>query len=398
VKQPERAPSTRTAFHRWQVAITTLLSVVAASGGTSLSFGISDEALGHLRLPQLRQRLEPASEPAPLMTAKSLTSDLRRRGYNECNPYDFEGLGPYAPYRRLSVGRIAVPQKGGHTADGGFDVVVHFHGQTALRTTLVQVAKGVAFVGIDLGIGSGAYSDSFAARDAWPHLRDSIEDALKAESGLAEAHIRHLGLLAWSAGYGAVNEILKYHATEVDAVVLLDGLHAAWDPRFEHTHRVVAGPIEPTVEFARQALAGDKIFIFTHSEVDPVLYPSTGQTAKFLINELGLTMKDAPPTDDPFGLLGAVDVQGLHVWSYRGDDKAAHCTHLSHVDRAVRDILEPAWDTPAMDRSVPATPAPRLGPAAPAWASSSQPSSVGAKNESPAQLSNEAAARNRSTG
>ncbi len=341
-----------------------LLSIAVASGGTSLSYGISEAVLGHLHLPNLRDALSQSRHETPLM-AKSLPEALRRRGYNECNPYDFMGLGPYAAYRRLSVGRIAIPQKGGHTPDYGYDVVVHFHGQTALRTTLVQVAKGVAFVGIDLGNGSGPYSDEFTSRQSWPVLRESIEDALKAHSGEANAHIRNVALMAWSAGYGAVNEILKYHTREIDAVVLLDGLHAGWEQRVGRgfgPSKVVAGAIEPTVEFARLALAGDKIFVFTHSEVDPVLYPSTGATAQFLLNELGLTMQPAAATDDPFGLVAAADVLGFHVWSYRGNDKPAHCTHLSHVDRAVRDIIEPAWDTPAMDRDVAPTPAPRLGP------------------------------------
>lgn len=298
------------------------------------------------------------------------------------------GLGPYAPYRRLRVGRIAIPQKGGHSDDFGYDVVVHFHGKTAMTMTLAQVARGVAFVGIDLGNGSGAYSDAFASRAEWPLLRADIERALQAQSGSPEAHIRHVALSAWSAGYGAVNEILKYHSRDIDAVVLLDGLHAAWDPRLgkgTHAENVTAGPIAPTIEFARQAMMGEKLFIFTHSEIDPVAYPSTSLTAQYLTAELGLTMTPNPGAvlsnakaaalGDPFGLLGAVDVQGLHVWSYRGNDKPAHCTHLTHIDRAVRDIIEPAWKTPAMDRNVPNTPAPRLGPLAPSASPVSTPPS-----------------------
>jgi len=354
---------------RWQSVKLGLLTIAIASGGTSLSYGISDSVLGHLRVPKLNDAIGLSRDDAkPPLMAQALTDGMRRRGYSECNPYDFIGLGPYAPYRKLTVGRIAIPQKGGHTADYGYDVVVHFHGQTALRTTLAQVAKGVAFVGIDLGNGSGPYSDEFASRQTWPMLRDSIESALKVQSGNADAHIRHLALMAWSAGYGAVNEILKQYTSEIDAVVLLDGLHAAWDQRLARGFgpaKVAAGPIQPTVEFARLALAGDKIFVFTHSEIDPMLYPSTSLTARFLLDDLGLSAEPAKPSDDPFGLLSAVDVLGLHVWSYRGNDKPAHCTHLSHVDRAVRDIIEPAWDTPAMDRNVPPTPAPRLGTSGP---------------------------------
>jgi hypothetical protein len=305
----------------------------------------------------------------PKLKAKTLTPELRKRGYNECNPYDFAGLGPYAPYRKLRMGRIAIPQKGGHTKDFGYDVVVHFHGLNAMRMTLTQVARGVAFAGVDLGIASGAYSEPFTSPELWPALKRSIESALKAQTGDERAHIRHLALSAWSAGYGAVNEILKHDSDGVDAVILLDGLHAAWDP----THRahatgddVTAGPIAPTLAYARRALRGEKIFIFSHSEVDPVTYPSTRLTADMLMRELGLKRHSVTKTsDDRFGLYGTLDTKGVHIWSYRGNDKPAHCTHLTHIDIAIRDIIEPAWHTPAMDRRVEPTPAPKLGPAAP---------------------------------
>jgi hypothetical protein len=333
------------------------------SGATALN-SVTTYALLEVAAPKIAAAR--ALSRAPVLTAQSLTPELRHRGYNECNPYDFVGLGPYAPYRKLRVGRIAIPQKGGHTKDFGYDVLVHFHGQTAMRMTLAQVARGVAFVGIDLGIASGAYSDAFASPEAWPNLKRSIESALKAQSGDSRAHIRHIALTAWSAGYGAVNEILKHDANGIDAVVLLDGLHAAWDPsRSSHLSGtdVIAGPVAPTLEFAKRALKGEKIFVFSHSEVDPITYPSTRLTADMFLRELGLKRHAVSPHGDRFGLYGTLDTRGVHIWSYRGGDKPAHCTHLTHIDRAVRDILEPTWHTPAMDRNVPMTPAPKLGPA-----------------------------------
>lgn len=340
-----------------------LAMAFVGSGATALN-SVTTYALLQVAAPRIAAAR--SAERQPVLTAQALTPELRHRGYNECNPYDFVGLGPYAPYRKLRFGRIAIPQKGGHTKDFGYDVLVHFHGQTAMRMTLAQVARGVAFVGIDLGIASGPYSTAFASPDAWSQLKHSIESALKAQSGDSRAHIRHLALTAWSAGYGAVNEILKYDKDGVDAVVLLDGLHASWDPK--HTNHttgadVIPGPIAPTLEFAKMAQRGEKIFVFSHSEVNPVTYPSTRLTADMLLHELGLKRHATSHSVDRFGLYGAVDTRGLHIWSYRGGDRAAHCTHLTHIDRAVRDILEPAWRTPAMDRTVPATPAPKLGPA-----------------------------------
>lgn len=359
----EGARLVRQRNRRWLARSLTVAGAIGCLLGTAFAAnGVSYHFVRRLPVPDLPVLVHPPA--APQLIARSLSPELRRRGYGECNPYDFVGLGPYSPYRKLRVGRIAIPQKGGHTANWGYDVLVHFHGHTALRMMLAQVARGVSFVGIDLGNGSGAYSDAFQAPESWPLLRESIENALRAHSGRPEAHIRHVALTAWSAGYGAVNEILKYHADDIDAVILLDALHAAWDPMSGSGGRrkVVAGPVEPTVEFARQALADDKIFVFTHSEVDPVTYPSTSRTAAFLLDELGLDEQAANSTSDPFGLLGAVDIGGVHVWSYRGNDKPAHCAQLAHIDRAVRDVLEPAWNTPAMDRNVPLTPAPKLGP------------------------------------
>jgi hypothetical protein len=313
--------------------------------------------LPHLELRRRSVRLE----------AQPLTPELRRKGYSECNPHDPIGLGPYRPFANLCVGQIAIPQRGGHTPDFGYDVVVHFHGQLPIRKTLVQVAGGVTFVGIDKGLGSGSYSGPFHDPDLFPRLRGCIEGALRRASGSPRAHIRHLALTAWSAGYGAVNEILKRHSDQVDAVVLLDGLHAAWNPKHPRHDRslsaVIAGPIQPTVDFARRASAGEKIFIFTHSRVDPIDYPSTAQTADLLLAELGL---ERPPSEDgdaagPFAQLTGVDVRGFHLWPLRGTDELAHCAHISLIARAVRDVLEPEWQTPPMDRSVPPTPAPKLG-------------------------------------
>ncbi len=299
----------------------------------------------------------PASSRAPRVRLEPvpLTPELRKKGYNECNPPDPLGMGPYMPFARCGLGHITLPQRGGHTLDYGYDVIVHFHGAAPVRKTLVQVARGVAFVGVDLGIGSGKYSDAFTLRESFPEFRRAIEAALKRQSGQNQAHIRHLALSAWSAGYGAINEILKHGDQNIDAVILLDALHAGWDPAHSRdgtVESVSAAFIAPTIEFARRALRGEKIFVFTHSYVDPVSYPSTSLTAKLLLNELGLAQQAVAI---PAGLLtqeGAVDQASLHVWSYHGHDELAHCAHISLMARVLRDIVEEAWDTPDMDRNV----------------------------------------------
>src|ERR1700690_1683446 len=84
------------------------------SGATALR-SVTTYALLEVAVPKIAAAR--ALSQRPVLTAQALTPELRHRGYNECNPYDFVGLGPYAPYRKLRVGRIAIPQKGGHTKD-----------------------------------------------------------------------------------------------------------------------------------------------------------------------------------------------------------------------------------------------------------------------------------------
>lgn len=308
--------------------------------------------------------------PIPHLEAEPLTAALRKRGYHECNPHDPIGLGPYDPYRNVRVrGRMLIPQKGGHTDDMGFDVIVHFHGHEPVRKTLVQVARGVSFVGIDLGINSGPYSKAFEVPGTYHALIESIEHALQEKTGQENAYIRNLALTAWSAGYGAINEILKQRGDEgIDAIALLDGLHAGWDPtsspsQSRKTRPLSGANIAPILDFAEAAKRGEKVFVFTHSQVDPVDYPSTKRTADFILETLSLAREKPklPNLSLPFPALGRADYQGFHVWSYSGGDTKAHCEHIRFIAPIVRDILEPRWDTPLMDRNVPFNKAPKLG-------------------------------------
>ena len=290
----------------------------------------------------------------PRRTIEPLDAALRAKGFHECNPHDAIGLGPYAKGRRLSKGKLLIPKVGGHTQGFGYDVVVHFHGARAARIYLAQTALGVSFVGIDEGDGSGAYEDAFTSPGAFPALLASIESQLKKASGDDRAHIRHLGLIAWSAGYGAVREILKQHGDEhVDAVVLLDGLHASFKPGVKKARGVGSASsqaIQPIFEFAKQALRGKKTFIFTHSQVDPIRYPSTSLTADLLLRDLGLKRLKVADAGGPYAQVAAVDAKGFHLWSYRGRNELAHCDHLRHISQAVRDVLEVVWRTPPMIR------------------------------------------------
>jgi hypothetical protein len=139
------------------------------------------------------------------------------------------GFGLYDGWSTApTVGQMIAPRKGGLTKSGGFDLVVHFHGHEPIRKEFVKTGNGVVLVGIDLGIGSGAYSNAFASPYVFDKLLESVEAEMSRRSG-KKARIRHLALSSWSAGYGAVEQILQQPAgKKVEALILLDSVHTGY--------------------------------------------------------------------------------------------------------------------------------------------------------------------------
>jgi hypothetical protein len=308
----------------------------------------------------------------PALTSKPslippLTEEQRKKGLDECNLADPLGLGPYAPIVKTRFGKLMIPQKGGHTPDMGFDVLVHFNGAEATRKVLTQVAKGVVVLLIDR-LNGGQYANATSSKDTLPVMRRAIESALQTFTKNKKAHIRHLGVSAWSAGTQAIEKLLGQEPEGIDAIVIMDGLHGAWKlfaPREQKTTSLDPRFVEHEIAYMKRAQKGELLFVLTHSRINPGTYPSTYATADSILEQLSLVRKQVDPGSDPYGQTSTVDEKGLHVWGYKGNDVKAHCMQLLHLARIVTEVIEPAWDTPAMDRSVPATPLPGHAPKKP---------------------------------
>lgn len=283
---------------------------------------------------------------APSREPLVLSDDERGRGLGECSTPD-PGLGAYAETRTLpGGGRVSIPARGGHDGSFGFDAVLHFHGFHPMRKSVVRAGTGVVLAGWDWGNGSGAYetrADSVGALDA---LLGDVTRALRAHTGDERAHVRHVALSGWSAGYGAVSALLRRGDAGVDAVLLLDGFHASYLAPTTRGDRVDTTAHAAIVAFATRASQGEKQFFFTHSEIKTTGYASTTEVASLLLSRLGVTTTPAPASDDPLGLRAFADRGGFHLRSFKGADKRAHCDHLRHATTAIRDLLVPAWETP----------------------------------------------------
>src|SRR5262245_41031418 len=326
-----------------------LLSVSAAAGLLHAAPAAADEPEGptkpalHVEAPasSVEKPAEEAPAPKPSVTKK------RRGGLNPCLTPD-PGFGIYDTWSGsgMSLGQVLVPHKGGVSKNGQFDVVIHFHGHEPIRKEFVKTAKGIVLVGIDLGIGSGAYQAPFSAPVTFTNLLASIENAVARHAGRSSAKIRKLGLSSWSAGYGAIEQILRQPAgKKVDAVILLDSLHSGYID--EQAKTLKTEQLSPFVAFARRA-AQKQVFMFmSHSSIIPPGYASTTEVAEHVVRQLGGKPKKASRQDVlGLGLIDRFDKGNFHMRGYTGDDKPDHCAHIGLIADIVRAHLEPRWKSP----------------------------------------------------
>jgi hypothetical protein len=292
------------------------------------------------------------AEPAPEKAENTEKSAKKRPswkdrpgGINPCMTPD-PGYGVYDEWSRsISMGQILAPQRGGVTSSGGFDLVVHFHGHYPVRKEFVKTARGIVLVAIDLGIGSGAYSNAFASPAVFEKLLESVKAEMARRSGKAQVSIRKLALSSWSAGYGAVQQILAQPAgKKVDAVLLLDSLHTGY---LEPGHQLQTAGIEQFVDFAREAARGHKFMFQSYSSIIPPGYASTREVAHYIVQRIGGKVGNAKRAD----VLGLAmderfDKGNYHVRGYLGQDKPDHCAHLGLMKDIVKMHLNRRWNPP----------------------------------------------------
>ncbi len=247
-----------------------------------------------------------------------------------------------------------------HSEDGAYDLVIHFHGNTDLVEESFAIAGVNAVVVImNLGNGSGPYEDRFANPLSLPEVLDRVQTTME-KRGLLRATRRRLALSAWSAGYGAVLKVLEQPAlaAKVDAVLLLDGIHVGYQTG---THELILERLAPFERFAREAVAGRKLFTITHSQITPIgNYAGTRETTDALLH--AVAVERAPDHDQPkLPALRSIEgvmakklqvplepdtvahQGGLTVRGFTGDQPEHHMAHLTHMAVTVLPDLMAWW-------------------------------------------------------
>ena len=163
-------------------------------------------------------------------------------------------------------------------------ILFFFHGGTWLPEVAASRNK-LAVVSVQAGAGSATYARLFD--DPRRFLRLLAEAETK-----AGVKFDRVLLGGWSAGCGAVRQILKTPESyaRVDAVLLIDGMHTDYvdGKPGPLESKLDPGNLEIWLQLARDAMAGRKRMMVTHSEIFPGTYASTTETADYLLAQLGL--------------------------------------------------------------------------------------------------------------
>ena len=185
---------------------------------------------------------------------------------------------------KLELGTLFIP-KGVKARN--LPVLIFFHGGGWVPE-VAGARNRVAVISIQAGTGSGSYVRLFEDSKRFAGL---LEDA-ESKGGVRFGPV-FLG--GWSAGCGAVRQILKSPEAyaRVSGVVAIDGIHtdyaagkgSAGEPELD------ADNLQVWVQFARDAMAGRKRMVVTHSEIFPGTYASTTETADYLVARLGLKLR-----------------------------------------------------------------------------------------------------------
>jgi hypothetical protein len=197
-------------------------------------------------------------------------------------------LPPQSPPGRrekLDLGTLFVPAN--LKTAGGAQILFFFHGGTWLPE-VAAAGNQVAVVSVQAGSGSAAYARLFNDPARFLGL-------LREAESRAGIHFGRVMLGGWSAGCGAIRQILKSPEsyTRVDAALMIDGVHTDYvdGKPGPIESQIDPGNLETWLRLGRDAMEGHKRAMATHSEIFPGTFASTTETADYLAAQLGLRQR-----------------------------------------------------------------------------------------------------------
>ncbi len=264
--------------------------------------------------------------PSPMVEYIRAHKRIQRREYRGID-FKLQGVLPKAI-------DVFVPEK--DLKRRRFDLLIHFHGAGyVVRYAATRYPHALIASSVTLGAGSSVYGRAFRDSTVFPTLIDSVTSEV-ADRLHRPVKIRRVILSAWSAGYGAVRQILRSSSNykRVSAVLLLDAVYASYVPEgrvLAEGGKIDTSELSVFVHLAQDASrrSSGRKFLMTHSEIFPGTFVSTTEATHYILEKLGMKEK-AVLRWGPLGMqqLGEARRNHFVVMGFAGNTAPDHIDHL----------------------------------------------------------------------
>jgi len=237
-------------------------------------------------------------------------------------------LAPATPKGRrekLELGTLFIPAELESAADP--PLLFFFHGGDNWLPEVAAARNRMAVVTVQIAGVSETYGKLFENPARFLALVREAE---------AKSHMQFDPVLlgGWSAGCGAVRQILRSEDSyeRVEGALLIDGIHTDYvnGKPGPLESKLDTSNLEIWLKLARDAIAGRKRAIVTHSEIFPGTFASTTETADYLAATLGLH----PDTVLKWGPMGMQQLSEIRLGrflllGYAGNSAPDHVDQLN---------------------------------------------------------------------
>jgi len=183
-----------------------------------------------------------------------------------------------------------------------------------------------------------AYSTPFSNASLFQSLLDEALTKVRQQTDISDTlQWDKLGVSSFSAGYGAVREILKSatYRSEIDALLAADSLYA--------TTATDGTPLDSQMvdykTYATLAKNGTKTFLFSHSQVLTYTYENTMETGNELMQHLGISASAI--NTNGLGTLNFyryAQSGNFRLWGATGADGDSHLEHLRYIGEFLEEL------------------------------------------------------------
>lgn len=230
--------------------------------------------------------------------------------------------------------------------DNTVDLVIQFRGVVPQRFSEGGVNAMVITAETE-GL-SGAMMKQFGATSFVPNMMDVALQKAREKYG-PDVKLGKLALGSFSAGYAPLQVALSDPAIRerTDAVVVLDGIH------YGKAGKPTPAAHQPFVDFAKEAAAGNKLMVITHSEIKPT-YSSSTDAADYIARQVGgqrVTDEKGLPdwtydTRYKYQVAPSSRVtQGdFHVEGYSGGQAKNHVEQIDNLGNIWNRYLATRWE------------------------------------------------------